>query len=318
MFKGKLQVWCLVILGSLALNGLFYIVPLMFHDLFPKTEEVSIQISETVDPILSEFINHCKFKNSQVTVSFENSDIVITNEDEKEGYTKYSNFLYSPLVLYARSSFTENDSGFISLDSSSKSPYMVDLYDILLGMENHKTWKDLGFSPKVIKGDVCLWIPNERSPYYPYIEELFYMTLNNGKILTDENRAVLKPRVDSLLNQCEKVSDISQEIMNEYKSPSSDYKIFIGPEFLYKRGINNSMSRNHNDAFSLVYFYNSPIISLNVFAKNDYPEGQTNVADNFIFIIQNYNSFMYQTGWRVYNSTFDLDTVGYAYKDNVF
>ena len=120
MFKGKLQVWCLVILGSLALNGLFYIVPLMFHDLFPKTEEVSIQISETVDPILSEFINHCKFKNSQVTVSFENSDIVITNEDEKEGYTKYSNFLYSPLVLYARSSFTENDSGFISLDFSFK------------------------------------------------------------------------------------------------------------------------------------------------------------------------------------------------------
>lgn len=317
MYKGKLGIWVSVFAVCVALYfGISYI-PNIFHNMFYR-ENMSVSVNSTNDDYFIESINQTVISKCALSVT-SNGDIVFEDAGisvNKAGYVKYSDFMYSPMVLYARAALVNNDNGFIKVVSSQNTPYRVDLLAILKGMEENKTWKELSFSTEVIKGDVCLWIPNENTSYYSEVEDLFYITLNNGKEPSAVERTQLKSRVDALLNKCIKVSDIAQEIRNEYNKPSTNYRIYIGPEFLYPRG-GLEMSKRSSDSFIPIYFTKTTFLYMDVYVRNNV-EGETNIADIFINKMQNNSDFMCKTGWRVKDSTYNLDNVGFIIADGVF
>ena len=100
--------------------------------------------------------------------------------------------------------------GFILADTTNPdyTPYKIDLRVLLDAMEDSKTWKDIGVSSKVVKGNVILSIPNERSPYYQSVVDLFYLTLNDFNIPTSEDIERLEPRVTALVSKCDKIVDV--------------------------------------------------------------------------------------------------------------
>lgn len=317
MYKGKLGIWVSIFAVSVVLYlGITY-VPSLFQHWF-HTDSLNVSVNSTIDTNLIESINKRTISKFTLNVT-SNGNVLFEDAGtsvNKAGYTKYSDFMYSPMVLYVRAALTNNESGFIKVTSSRNSPYKVDLLTILKGMEENKTWKELGFSTKVIKGDVCLWVPSESTSYYSNVEDLFYITLNNGKEPNVTERVQLKSRVDALLDKCVKVTDIAQEIRNEYSDTSTNYRVYIGPEFLYPRG-GSEMNMQYSDSFIPVYFTKTSFLYMDVYVKNSIDE-ETNLAEMFRDKMQNTSDFMRTVGWRVKDSTYDLDSVSYALADGVF
>jgi hypothetical protein len=194
--------------------------------------------------------------------------------------------------------------------------YKIDLYSVLVAVENGSEWKTLGLNEKVAKGTAKLYIPNEQSPYYNEVVELFYLTLNKGKTPTAEERESLTGKVDNILSKCVKVADINQAIYNEYKNPTDEHKILIGPEFLYLRGKDGSMgpgtdSRGYSNTkqYRPIYFLDTVTVQVDVYVKND--EQKADVLSKFIDVIKSNSEFMDKTGWRIKNYSFDLSSVYY-------
>lgn len=210
------------------------------------------------------------------------------------GYSKYDNYVYTPLVLFARSTCLNNDSGFTVLDAnSSDSTAYKDLLVILEAMEEDKTYEDIGISKKVATGPVKLAIPSKTSVYYPYIEELFYATINNGKIPTEAEKTALKTRVDNLMKKCIKVEDIGAKIIELYEKDSKDYTLFIGPECLITRN-KYAFNTTNDDAWCTVYLNYTIPYSYDIFVKT---ENKENLLNAFML-----GKFSGETGYRVYNT----------------
>lgn len=315
MFKGKLGLWVMILVGCLVIQFLIGFVPGLF-----QTTDVSIYADSVIDSDLNSKVNNKKVSDMTFQVFESDTDIIIKdNSTDKNvaGYTKYSEHFYSPLVLYFRNNMINKSEGFIKLEPSSQSsPYKVDFLSILQGMESKKTWKDLGFNPDVIKGEITLTIPNEYSPYYDSVVELFYLTLNEYKSVTEQDRARLEDRVNTLINKCSKVSDVVQVALNEYDKPSANYKVLIGPEFMYQVG-GSAFSRNNSDGFVIIYPMKSINYSLDLFVKNieNRSDNKENLAASQFFLetIKNKEGFFKITGWRVKNSIWSIGDITSTY-----
>ena len=315
MYKGKVGYWVSII-------SVVLVIQFCLSILFPwmgtwfETERVTINAECIGDKLFLEKVGNRTKNDLELKVDKSNSDIYITDNpevNEKNGYIKLDNNLYSPLVMYMRNTAIQNPDGLIRITPSedTRSPLQVDLYAILEGIENGAEWKSLGISSKVIKGNVNIVIPNERSPYYDKVVELFYFTLNNYKALTEDDYTRLAPRVEKILSKCEKITDISQGIVNEYDKHSENYKMFIGPEYLYIRG-GGEMNRENSDAYIPVYFMNTVCMEMDMYLKSDYADGEENMAEWFSqFILEN-TDFYSLSGWRVKNSFFTMSYVNYA------
>lgn len=311
MYKGRLKIWAgaisLCVLISLCITAIGKIAESISYKV-----EVNTQVNVESDERFISRFNEKKLGSYAFHINDDPGIIFADSSDEvKAGYTKYPELVYSGLVMYVRNSISTNNSGFIPTSpytSSEYHPYKIDLLEVLQAMEESMSWKDLGMSNKVIKGDVTLYIPKETDPWYPSVEELFYITLNNGNIPTEQEREALVPRVDRLLNKCIKVTSVMQGIMEEYAEPSKDYKVFIAPEFLANEG--NCFSKNNTDAFVQVYFQKTVFQYIDVFVKND-----SNLTP-FIDFMKNNPKFMIKTGWRIQNNNYNIrDRVSVRYID---
>lgn len=301
MFKGRIGVWITVI--ALCVLGTYFI------DNIPKwADTTDITISSQIDDSqVAENIANNRYGDYTVRIATESPDIIISNSTDKPaGYTVKEKMLFSPLVLYVRNTIDTYNNGFI--ESNAGHHFQIDLKTVLGAMEQNKDWNDIGIHNNVVKGKVVLYIPNEKEWYYSEVEELFYTALNGDKEPTEEERKILKPRVDALISKCTKVASMEQEIQEESSNPSEDYKVFIAPEcfFMTFKGMGTAYSHD----FTPVYFTKSVFVYADLYIKdNAKTRNNIKITDDFISAIQEDRGFMQSTGWRVKNSTFDTSWI---------
>ena len=202
--------------------------------------------------------------------------------------------------MYVQNNASSYDDGLINVKDNYC--YKIDLMTVLDAMEKDKTWQDIGFNEKVVSGDVALCIPNKSCWYYKDIENLFYLTLNGGKTPTDDEMVSLKPRVDALIKQCDKVISIESEIEKEANELPDNFRVFIAPESLYMTG--EGMGNGYTGYYIPIYFTKTIFISADLYINNN-----SDIAKKFIDTIQTKKTFMKDTGWRVKDSTFDISNI---------
>jgi len=306
MIKNRVIIWSLTLVTCLCISGLFT----MFRSCSQTTGELYVKVDINSDKEILEILSNKKIKGKRIILRLEDPDVIISDKTNEEisGYTKYENKLSSPLVMYVNTNINSYSDGFTEI---SDYKYKVDLKKILNSMLNDTcTWSELGFNEKVITGDVCLYIPDEQNAYYTEVIDLFYLTLNNGKMPNEEEKILLKESVDKILSKCIKVGNIEQSIKDEYNynknkfNGDSNRKIFIGPEFLYNRKTCNCSyfsNNNSSSSYKPVYFNNTINMYNNIYIKNN----EENDFD-FINVITKNDYFYKYSGWRVDGSNYDL------------
>ena len=320
MYKGKVGYWVTIISIVLVIQFCLSIVFPWMGSWF-DTKVVTINAECMGDTLFLEKVGNRSSDDLEFKVEKSNPDVFISDNPDlttKDGYKKLENYLYSPIVMYMRNDAITNPEGLTRINpgDDTRSPLQIDLYNILEGIETGAEWKSLGISSKIVKGTVNVVIPNERSSYYPEIEELFYFTLNNYNPLTEEDYTRLAPRVNKILSKCEKISDVSQGIVKEHDKHSENYKVFIGPEYLYHRG-GSEMNRENSGAYIPVYFMNTVCMEMDMYLKSNYADGEENVAEWFNEYILENISFYSLSSWRVKDSFFSMSYINSALPETI-
>jgi hypothetical protein len=311
MYKGRLGIWIAAVAICLVVSFAMQWVPTWFEsdDLY-----VGIDVESDVD--MTQVLANTKINKIKLFVQNEDPGVLITSQDlaHQSNYTKYEDLIYSPIVLYARGVYSYDD-GLIRVDGSQYR-HRVDLHGILTAIEKGQEWADIGFDKYLANGPVTLYIPNQQCSYYDDVVELFYITLNNGKAPDDEVRSELTQRVNNILAKCHMVADIGQAINDEFSNNTKEHKVFVGPEYLYRRGSTNVMSvgGSYNASFGPIYPQHTVYLTANVYVKN--VDTENNIGLVFIENMKIKSDFMKTTGWRVKNSVFDLSDVSFVYITN--
>ena len=308
MFKGRIGIWISVLVAAIVLQFLVIRVPVWL-----ESDDVIMSVSVDKDADLNDVLANSRICKINITLRDSDPDIIITEKNEVHvNYEKYSDFIYSPLVMYA-TNVSYDDEGFIGVPSSSNC-YKVDLKNILIAMQDGKEWKDLGFNKDVINGKITLYIPSEDCAYYENVVDLFYLTLNNGKDVDAATKEQLEPKVKELLKKCKTVSDMSQAIEEEAENESKTHKVFIGPEYLYQRD-SSTFSAESDYKFRPVYFKNTVYLKANVYVKKSTTDDKT-AATRFVNNMQESYKFLSYVGWRTKDSVYDVHSSGYVYINN--
>ena len=320
MFKGKIKIWIMILIACVVLQN---VRPVLSHIVVRMAVNLHVTAQSNVksDNNFVNLTNGTSFGDS--TINYKDSgdfDIIIEDggASDKTGYVHYKNYFYSPLVMYVRSKVTDNTTGFSK--ASGYNPTSIDLTTVLEAMEEGKKWEELGVHDSVLGGTIKLTIPNERTFWYPQVVELFYYALNNYNVPTTLEREQLAPRVETLLNKCEKISDIAQAIRDDYNNPTTFHKAFIGPEYLYIRGDRELRISNRNSYFP-VYFPSTVAVTLDLFTKqiegsvdrtgiiydeNNKPNGKYDVGTRLKYNFEKNNTIFVHVGYRVLNMEFDI------------
>lgn len=240
----------------------------------------------------------CNEFNYNMYDNAENADIIMMESSNTTitGYKKYSNYVFTPIVLFARDECRDEKSGFTvySAGTSSSTCYK-DLYPILIAIEEGKQFADIGISKNVATGEVKLCIPAENNIYYDAVVNTIYATLNGG-IPTMAERQALKERVDKILDKCEKVEDIGSTILGLYKKDDKNYSLFLGPENIL--GISTTaINTSNSGAWSVVYLTKTCTYSFDVFIRD------CEMHDTYLKTITS-KEFTSATRCRVYNTNY--------------
>ena len=110
--------------------------------------------------------------------------------------------------MYANIKCQYDNSGFFTKDDTS----YFDLKKLLEGLEQDKTFQDIGINKKVANGKIVIAIPDKMNDSYNEIKESFLLTLNNGNAETHDKK--LNERVDNIIKKCKKVNDPIGEMKN--------------------------------------------------------------------------------------------------------
>ena len=309
MFKGRFWIWVSVIAACIFIKLMIGWVPTWF-----ESSEVSFKADISTDVNMGEMLKGYEISGFDMIPDDNSPDIILSDKIDKiEGYKKYDNMISSPLVLYVVNDASNYTDGFIKVPTSSEA-LRVDLYTILTAIENDKNWEDIGVNKNVVNGKVTLYIPNEINSYYSKVVDLFYMTFNNGEMPSEERRAELEKKVNTVLSKCHKIPDITQGVYEEKDNNTKEGKVFLGPEYLYKRGSDYSMGTSYTTSFRPVYFIKTIFLTSDVFVKevkevDEDGNPVKDLASELITELKEDEDFMFRTGWRVKNSTYGLSGV---------
>ena len=293
MYRSRLAIWitsvCIIICLVLGVKFVKWIgAEPLTYDMYCVTSDNILKTN------ISDMNGDYRF---HLLDSNEEADIIIqpTSTNNFEGYTKYSDYIYTPMVLWARSDCTDSANGFNVLNENySNSTVYKDLMIILDAIENNKTFEEIGINKKVAQEAVKLYIPNKMSVYYPHVKELFYITLNGGIVPSDLDREQLKSRVDMLLEKCVEVEDVGQKILSLYDKDDKTYNLFIGPECLVSRD-SYAFNTTNDNAWMSVYLNYTCTYSYDLFVK-------TENKDEILKSITE-SKFSKVTGYRVHNTS---------------
>lgn len=310
MFKGKIWTWIIV----LAICSLFYwffniVVPSFGTD---GNIVINSEIKEN-DTFLND-LKGVKFNKYKSVISTDNPEIVFSLEEQKLGYVKYDNFISSPMVLYFPYDIDNHTDGFsiVGKSTSYYVPFKCDLNGILIAIEQGKTWEEVGYSKKVLKGKVQLIIPDESSILYKPTKDLFLRNLYEVESLNEEELKKAENRVKEIMNKCVKVFDVSASLHEAYEKDTFIQKdqtaVIVAPEYLYTQ-IGEATSTSYTDSYIPVYPMKSYFISANVFCIET---EDTEKIEKYEKVLKNFKdkSKLYDnTGWRVTDRTYSLSYI---------
>lgn len=267
MYRTKIWVW----LAMAAAAFLFWGIPKFFNFLSMEPTRVDINI-KTNDTILNETSSFTSSNNFSFKVGTTDSTVLIRehSDEEIEGYEKYEGLYYTPIVMFARYEAKEDNSGFKIVDSNSSYPSLTkDLKVFLDGILEGKEFKDIGIAKNVATGKIKLYIPKKGTIYYQPVEDLIYVTLNDGVIPTESKKEELKEKFTKIMNSCVEVEDIQQLLYDAYKEPSKhkEVTIVLGPEKIFVENDYYLSPGNSSDAWNTVYPTYTVAIKYDVFVK---------------------------------------------------
>lgn len=229
------------------------------------------------------------------------SDIIIklASNEQITGYKKYSNYIYSPVVLFARNDCLDDKSGFTVYNPTSQysSTAYKDLYPILTAIEDGKQFADIGISKNVATGPVRITLPAKNSAYYNTVVDVIYATLNDG-IPTETQRKELEPRVNKILDACTYVEDISSTICNLYQTDNKDYALFLAPENAMSIS-SSAFNTTNRDAWMSVYLTKTLNVSYDVFIRD------CDMHDAYFSSVST-KVVTYAIDSRIYNASFSM------------
>lgn len=265
---------------------------------------------ESSDNLLRKNLGNCVSETFKFNIydTINGSDIVITEPSNKDipGYVKYNNYIYTPIVMFARRECLEEKSGFTVYNSgSTASTAYKDLYPILVAIEEGKQFADIGISKNVATGTVKLYLPSSNSPYYNAVVDTIYATLNNG-VPTDAQRKILEPRVNDILSKCEYVEDVGSTIVDLYNKDDKTYTLFLGPENTI--GISkNAFNSGNNGGWNIVYLNKTCNYNFDLYIRECEEQ-------NTLLSVITSKTFTYYTRCRVYNTNHMYDSYNHTAK----
>lgn len=185
----------------------------------------------------------------------DNPTLIISKPNENiEGYKEYNKYIYSPMVLYTGNFVLDKDTGFIVSNLDNSQDYRTaskNLTIILEGIENNKTWGEIGINVKELKDKkVSLVIPDKYSQLMPYVKEMFFANLTENKELSEEEFTNTMNRVNKIINKCTKVEDLKSYLDNAFEKDDISF-VAVGPEYLMND--NSSFSAENNEYVVPVY-----------------------------------------------------------------
>lgn len=307
MFKGKIWTWVIV----LAVCSLFYwffniVVPSFGTD---GNIVINSEILEN-DSFLQD-LTGVKFNKYRTVISSDNPEIVFSLNSEKLGYSKYENFISSPMVLYFPYEIDSYPDGFsvVGKSTSYTTPFKCDLNGILNAIEQEKTWEEAGYSKRVFKGKVQLIIPNESSVLYEDTKRLFLKNLYDIDKLNEEELKKAENRVKEIMNKCVKVFDVRASIHEAYEKDTFIQKdqtaVIVAPEYLYIQ-IGEATSSSYSDSYIPIYPMKGHFINANLYCiETEEPEK----VEKYEKVLKNFKEkgkLYDNTGWRVTDRTYSL------------
>ena len=306
MYKYKIIAW---IVAIALLFGFEALVPVIKKS-FSKKEVVEIKFEGEEINDLSQSFSNMKINGYKLRIDETSPHILFTqNKQKSKDYYEYENALYSPLCLYVDSCVVNNDESFISVEGNSYWPYKVDLKSILQAMEKDKKWSDLGFNEAVFTGNVTLYIA-ESGLIYDKTEELFYLTLNDGKTVDEAKEKELKSRVDAIIKKCKKVRNIQQLMEEKYATPGKDRIAILAPEYYYY-SLGSCTNTGNSHSFVPIYFNKTVYFDTYIYVVNSAKENQS--VNTFLEKIKTKNDFLYYSGWRARSITYDVNNLSSAF-----
>ena len=302
MLKGRLGLWITVIVLCLLIPFLIDNVPQWF-----KTSDVlfscEVESNEFAESIATQRIKHTVLLHQN-----NNADIIFSQDaSPKDGYTLHENALYSPMVMYVSSAVHNWNNGFGGL-RESKYYHNIDLRSVLLAMENGQSWDALGIDEHVLTGKITLYIPAQHIYFYPEVVELFYITLNDYKTPTDDEREALTPRVQNLLSLCTTVDSFFEHNKSTEDNALAQNTAYIAPEYYYQTA--PAMGSSYSQEFTPVYFHKTTCVNMHIFTHDTQ---NTDAVSVFMNSLREHRNFMDVTGWRTKDSTFNVADVSYVY-----
>ena len=189
------------------------------------------------------------------------------------------------MVLFVKGKAVENNSGFTLDDVSDTDRSMLysrnaskDLFYILEGIENNKTWEEIGINKDVLSGKITLHIPGKRHPFNSYIKELFIHNL--GVEITENNKDEINNRVDNIIKKCIEVEDPITFLVNSFEDKNAKKIALIAPAHIvngyeYEDFLLNSNSSNTDKTFTDVSFTKTVNKSFSIYIKNGTDEKLT-------------------------------------------
>lgn len=261
MYKSRIQIWLVGLVVCIIIS--FFRSPSFVKGTY------TLYTNTTDDFLKNNLTQKTCFINAKSTYDKSNADIIIqssSNENISE-YKKYENYLYSPIIMFVNNNCQNIRNGFIIKNNVT----YFDLKKLLVGLENDKTFQDIGIDKKVAEGPIVISIPDESNECYDEVKKLFLLTLDDKS----ESVEKVEKRVEKLLKKCKKVPDPSGEMMRITKNSDKHNLIFIGPEYYVYSDqyditvFNHNQNDTKNNTWCSVYPNKTCNITYDVFVKNE-------------------------------------------------
>lgn len=271
----RAAIWWGCILAALVIN----MIGAFFSWMFAPLDPVYVDYQAIK---LKEFSNIEKFNIGMYTWYFnteEEPDIIFANTNASyTDYTKLNNDIFSPFVLIVNENAVNVTSGFSVSNTEKKIKGRTiekNLFNILEGIEQDKTWQDIGIHSDCLEGPIVLGVPDAYSPYRDKVKELFMINLSVQKI-TDENYEELEQRAEKILAKCKQIENpiayLSANKGNKVAIIAPEYILENDNDNIYRSSTNIEEEMNPN-FFVPVYLTRTNAIEYSIFVKNDLKEG---------------------------------------------
>lgn len=337
MYKGKIKIWAILIIISLIISN-FGIVTSGVGSFFKTTtSNIGTWIENNLGT--TEYNTYVKIDEVSLTPKFhdykksgaklhivsniDEAEVIIRNssDEELEGYTKYSDWFSSPILMYVPSKAYSDDSGFIKnkTETTLSTYYYIqkDLKMILEALENDKKYSDIGLDEKIFNTEkVMIAIPNENAECFDEIKLLISLTLNNYNY-EGINDVKLQKRVDNIISKCVKYESANQyldKLIDEGRKAKKP--IVLAPEYIVINSTSNYDSSNTGNTSTFVCCIPTKTINItyDIFVKDN--KDNENYYDN-LWESFTKKKFIDRIGLRNKEMDFDIrDRYGFGHTLN--